>query len=961
MRLKLVPVIVLTILVSCQKTHDPREVLTLKGDWELFLDFDDEFGLEIGQIQYNDQISLPSSLDEAQKGKKEEVSNSTHQLARNYSFYGKAWYRKEVEIPKNWQDKHIDLLIERTRVTHLWIDNEFAGSNAVISAPQTYNLSKYLTPGKHTITIVVDNGKDCGLPESIGSSHMWTNATQTNWNGMLGEIKLTAKNPIHIETVKTVPDVAKKAVAVSVSIENPGTAVAEMELIISASLFNTGRSHTPEPATVKLDVKPGKHLYHAEYPLSNDAVYWSEFSPALYNLNIELKNINQKKPVDAIETVTALRKFDINDKQFTINGIKTYLRGKNDACVFPLTGYAPMETEQWTAYYEKIKAFGFNHVRFHSWCPPKAAFEAADLCGIYLQPELPFWGSLKNDQGHPVIQFLQAEGRAVLDAFANHPSFVMFATGNEIGGEISAMQYLTNGFRNHDNRPLYALASNYHLGWRGPQLGEDFFVGCRVGGENDDKFEPHIRSSFSFADAIDGGILNATYPNTKMDFSTGVSRSSIPVISHETGQFQMYPDPLELNGYTGVLSPRNLEIFIDRVMQKSGEEKYQKYFDATAALSLVCYKADLEMMRRTKKLAGFQMLDLQDYPGQGTALVGILNSLMESKGIVSEEEFRMYNNDVVPLWIADSYTWTNDKPISGKIQISSYTDKTFENKLVTWTLKNTEGEIVKQGELKSDIPNGKLTEIGNVEIDISGIAEPARLNLEIEIEETEYRNSYPVWVYPGQKNEVETAKDVKLFNRIDSPLLEHLKNGKKAILLPNQNAFPEQTIGGLFTSDYWNYSMFKSISENNNKPVSPGSMGLLINNEHPLFRNFPTENHSNWQWWAPVKHSNPLILNDFIGKINPIVETIDNVERVHFLGFMFECRVGNGKLFVCMSDLTNNRNYRECDQLFRAVTAYVSSEEFEPADQITENELKAMFSHTGENERIQGVKNISYE
>src|SRR5690606_8518754 len=142
-----------------------------------------------------------------------------------------------------------------------------------------------------------------------------------------------------------------------------------------------------------------------------------------------------------------------------------------------------------------------------------------------------------------------------------------------------------------------------------------------------------------------------------------------------------------------------------------------------------------------------------------------------------------------------------------------------------------------QGELKSDIPNGKLTEIGNVEIDISGIAEPARLNLEIEIEETEYRNSYPVWVYPGQKNEVETAKDVKLFNRIDSPLLEHLKNGKKAILLPNQNAFPEQTIGGLFTSDYWNYSMFKSISENNNKPVSPGSMGLLINNEHPLFRN----------------------------------------------------------------------------------------------------------------------------
>ena len=937
----------LLFLVSLLSVFASAQKMSLQGEWKLFVDLKNECGLSLNRVQFDDKILLPASLDEAGKGIKSVPTTTTSRFLRKYSFYGKAWYQREFIIPSNWKSKHIFFNMERTRVSHVWVDGHLVGADSLLCVTQQYDLSNYLKPGKHQLTVCIDNGPDCGLPKEVGSSHMWTDETQTIWNGILGDISLEAKSDWVIQSVKTIPCIENNSVELNLCISNQGKVAKKAEVVIASKVGSN--------LTVPVLLQPGFAKYKINYSLGNEATHWSEYNPVLYTLTIQLKK--NKVLLDSCSTSLGLRKFSTDGKFFSINGQHTFLRGKHDACVFPLTGYAPMGKAAWLNYFSILKNYGFNHVRFHSWCPPEAAFEAADESGFYLQPELPFWGQIDSSLNTSVNRFLLREGKAMLDKYANHPSFVMLSNGNELWGKVASLKQLTDALRKYDERPLFTFGTNYHLGWSGSNVGEDFFVGCRVGPKNDESFESHVRSSFAFVDAKEGGILNALYPTTSRTLESGVEMTKIPVVSHETGQFQMYPDPKEIPNYTGVLSPQNLEIFIRRVQEKAGTAKYQQYFDASAALSLICYKADLEMMRRTPHLAGFEMLDLQDYPGQGTAVVGILNALMQSKGIISAADFKQWNNDVMPLWEAGTYTWYNDSVFSGNIKISNNSPKSFNKQKISWSLAEESGKIIGQGTLVADIAASGLTNIGTIKLDLKDIQVATRANLTVALAGTNIKNSWPAWIYPRI-----TAKCSanQLFEKWDETLIAYLNAGGNAILMPAQNAYPEQTVGGLFTTDYWNYAMFKSISENAKKPVSPGTMGLLIDNKHPLFTTFPTETHSNWQWWPITRKSNPLILNDYRAVIHPIVETIDNVERVNFLGLIFECRVGKGKLLVCMADLMHNLQFKENVQLMNAITHYVGSSQFQPTDQLTVEQLNTIFKSKTTEKKIEGVKNVTY-
>lgn len=957
-RILIIPFLFILLISKAEAVNQYQ--IDLSGNWQLFVDLKKSYQVtQMKEVQFDDMITLPGTLDQSKKGNKGEVPTYTGRLSRNYSFYGKAWYRKQVTIPANWVGKKILLNMERTRVTHLWVDDTYVGSSLVISSAQQYDLTTFLSSGNHTLTIVVDNGDDCGLPSVVKSSHLWTDETQTIWNGILGEMVLEAKDPLHIVLVKSDPDITKKSVKLTVAIDNTTGAIVKGTLGVTAHLFNSNEKQEPLQKEFVLDIQQGKQIYTVEYELGNNALLWSEFAPNLYKLNIQL--YKEKTFVNDTYTFNiGLRDFAAGGKFFTINGMRTFLRGKHDACVFPLTGYAPMNVDDWMRYFEILHSYGFNHVRYHSWCPPEAAFEAADLCGFYLQPELPIWSTVFDNLENPVSQFLLREAKGVMDNFGNHASFVMFSTGNEIGGTPKAMKFMTDEFRKYDNRFLFALGTNYNLGWSGGLDGEDYLVTCRVGAGDEANYETQVRSSFAYVDALDGGALNGRYPNTKMDYSKGSAKSPKPVVGHEVGQFQMYPDPKEIKKYTGVLTPYNLITFINRTNEKHGVQKTERFFKASAALSLLCYKADLEMAFRTPNFAGYQMLDIQDFPGQGTALVGMLDAFMESKGIITPEEYSKFNAPVIPLWVADSYTWMNDTVMNGEVKVFNYSANDLKDISVDWELIATDGRIVKNGTIEGSAKQGQLSDLATLNIDLSDIKQATQLQLRFAIRNTNYANEYNTWVYPKQKA-VKLPASVRQFTAVDKKLYTYLQKGGTALLIPKADAFKEQTVGGLFTSDYWSYSMFKSISENAKKPVSPGTLGYLINNEHPLFKEFPTDYHSDWQWWAIARNARPLILDNLTNSISPIVEAIDNVERNHKLGVLFECKVGKGKLFVCMSDLVNHMNYKECNQLYGAICRYVSSKEFNPKDELSVEELQALFYSSVKKAKIEGVKNVSYE
>ncbi len=810
-------------------------------------------------------VNLPGTTDEWHIGSKPQNTTETTHLTRLYSYKGAASYRRTIDIPKTWKNKDITLFLERTKPTWVYLDGRFIDSCNNISTPQRYTLKKVKT-GKHQLKIIVDNSK--GVPEQVyGSSHAYTEDTQTNWNGIIGNIYL-------------------------------------------------------QP-TAEAD-----------------------------------------KPTYKGNTRDCFKNFHADRHHFYANGNIIFLRGKHDACVWPLTGHVPMDKASWAKYLGNCAEYGINHIRFHSWCPPEAAFAVADSIGIYLQPELPFWGDF-NVKDSVLMAFLHKEGVNILKEYAQHPSFVMMALGNELWGSIEKMKEFTDDFRRIAPNILYTFGSNYYLGYQGIKPGMDYFTTCRIGGEKWGSYNTHTRGSFSFADAYEGGMINHFYPNSTMNFDEACDNASVPVISHETGQFQTYPDFNEIKKYTGVLYPYNMEVFRKRLEDIGMLSQTGDFHKASGLWSALLYKADIEMDLRTKNMAGFQLLDIQDYPGQGSAYVGILDAFMDSKGIVSKDRWKQWCSPVVPLLITDRFCFSNNEHLKASIKVANYSGSHFNNTQVYCRLKQDSKTVYSQT-LGGFIKEG-LDSIGNIDIDLSGLHKPTCLTMELGfLDDTgmEQRgigyNTYQIWVYPDENNTEQLKKGLIITNEMTDEISRKLSKGAKVLLMPDSTEIVKYKVDGLFMTDYWNYRMFKTICENNKKTVSPGTLGILTNPEHPIFNSFPTEMHTNWQWFPIIKASHPAILDNMDKEYKPIVQVIDNIERNHKLGLIFEFQIGKGKLLVCMSNLEKTTQYPEGRAFYQSILRYMHSDKFCPDTHFSDiNVLKAILQQKPENKDMDKLNNIS--
>ncbi len=936
-----------------QLPPDTRSRIPLEGNWGLQLD---TAGAGIAPDwltkSCTDSLFLPGTTDMGKKGTYNTDMTLTTSLSREYVFEGKALYTKQVDIPEEWDGTSVRLVMERTKPTTIWIDGKEVGANNDISTAQQYDLSSYLFPGTHTVAILVDNGKQA-VPEKVyGSSHAYSASTQTNWNGIIGDFYLESVPLCGIDDIQLYPDVAKKVVTARVTLRNPDKGVGKGILSFYAEAWNTDKQHKTPVQTIEVDwTKPEQEF---ELALGDKALLWSEFTPALYRLSVSLKT---DQSVDTEQATFGLRDFKAKGRQFTMNGKVTFLRGKHDACVFPLIAHTAMDVETWRHYFQVAKQYGINHYRFHSWCPPEACFEAADIEGIYLQPELPVWGNIDIDDTE-LCDYLLKEGRNLHRAYSNHASFVMFGLGNEMSGE-EGLAMLIQTFKKEDNRHIYASGSNNYLGFKGKQADEDYFTTCRVGREDDKQFNTHARASFSFADAYDGGYLNHTYPNSEMDFSSANALCDVPIISHETGQFQVYPNYEEIKKYTGVLKPRNFEIFKKRLEEAGMIDQAHDFMMASGKWSALLYRADIEMNLRTPEWGGFQLLDLQDYPGQGSAYVGILDAFMESKGLIAPEEWRHFCSEVVPLFCTEKFCWTNDEALTGEVEIANYSESDLNSKQLSWTLTDSKQQVLDKGVLPLQVKQGELAKVGTLKPAIASVRKAEKVTLALSIDGTPYRNDYSLWIYPAaDKKEVAPSEDICVTDDLDAHL-KYLTEGGKVLWFPSKDKHKDQTVGGLFQTDYWNYRMFRTICENLDRPVSPGTLGILTDPGHPALADFPTEFHTNWQWFPIIKQSYPMILDRLSDDYRPIVQIIDNVERNHKLGLLFEFKVGNGKLLVCMSDLKAVQDKPEARQFYRSILEYMESPAFAPSYSLSVKDLQDLFTAKVKTGEMKKLFNIS--
>jgi hypothetical protein len=917
--------------------------IDLSGIWEFQLD-EKKQGLKQPFIE---TIILPGTTSNSKKGEKNQ-DVELGALTDEYKFEGHAWFSREVEITDDICGKISFLYLERTRITTLWINNTKIGTENSLCTPHIYDVTNYLVKGKNKITILVDN---TAYPTKGG--HLTSKDTQTNWNGITGKIELKVFNKAYIDDVQVYSDIKNKSVTIKSKIKGADEGI----LSVSAVSFNGESEHNAEEKKFIFN----SNEISIKYSLGEEALLWSEYEPNLYKMN--LKMIIDGLTVDTKEVVFGLRDFKAAGDKFEINGRKTFLRGKHDGLIFPLTGFAPTTVDEWLKVLEISKSYGINHYRFHTCCPPEASFTAADILGIYMEPELPFWGTItdENDENHNQAEqdFLISEGFSMLKSYGNHPSFIMMSLGNELWGSKERLNMILKNYKEFDNRHLYAQGSNNFQFTPVILENDDFFSGVRFSRER------LFRGSYAMCDAPLGHV-QVGMPNTMKDydenisptitdstenhesndtgtveiqFGTGVKKVKttesndqliphIPVVSHEIGQYETFPNFKEIEKYKGSLKAKNLETFRERLKEKGLEHLAEKYFKSSGKLAMNCYKEELEAAFRSRKLGGFQILDIQDFTGQGTALVGVLDAFMDSKGLVSEKEWKSFCSDAVLLARFNKYNYLENESFSAHVELSYYRNIRLNNLKLKWELKD-HSSIYEKGEVfLSNIKDENYIEICDISIKMPKVKSMKKLTLSLKVEGTDIEKYYDLWVYP--RDTFIDKSDFNIFDDLSEKALALLEKGENVLLFPKLDSL-KNSIEGFYSADFWCYPMFRSISESMNKEVPVGTMGLLINNTHPVFKDFPCEEYSTYQWWSIVSNSRSVILDGTPKELNLMVQTIDNFERNHKLGMLFECNVLKGKLLVCTCDFEKIEDKLEGKQFLFSILNYASSKEFKPA------------------------------
>ena len=940
--------IILTIalvtgLLQACRTPRAEQKIDLSGEWQFAMDPLDE-GLT-GQwfLQpFAESVRLPGSMTTNGKGFDVDIhtrwtgqvvdsSFFTHEKYARYRdpvnfkvpfwlqpvkhYVGAAWYRKEIDLPASWDGQHAALYLERCHwETRLWVNGVEAGMRNSLATPHVYDVSEFVRPGKNTIVICVDNRiKDI---DPGFNSHSISDHTQSNWNGIVGEMHLTARPVIHIANLHLFPETARERVKVQADIVNgtSSSAVIKLEL--------TARGATKPRRLVKeISLEPGKNSVVIDYPMGSGFALWDEFSPNLYTMTARLSHDGPGRD-DQRSSRFGMRDFKAEGRQLTINGRPIFLRGTLECAIFPKTGYPPTDVESWRRIYRICKAHGLNHMRFHSWCPPGAAFEAADMEGFYLQPEASTWPNQSTTlgDGKPIDRYLYEETERIMEHYGNHPSFVMMASGNEPGGPHQGeflTQYVTH-WQREDPRRLYVAAA----GWPNLEV-------------NDFHNDPNPRIQ-RWGEGLNS-IINREAPRSDYDHADYIVRyPQQPVVSHEIGQWCVYPNFKEIPKYDGVLKARNFEIFQETLQEAGMGHLADSFLLASGKLQALCYKADIEAALRTKDFGGFQLLDLHDFPGQGTALIGVLDAFWDEKGYISPKEFSRFCNTTVPLVRLPKHIYTNNEIFIAPAEIAHFGRSPMNAITPGWRVFDRHGQEVLAGELATvDINLGNGFALGNITFPLQQFTEPAALTLELTA--GEYSNDWDFWVYPAQRKEIEGAGQIPVVQDAEAAL-KFLSEGETVLLHLKKGTLSPDMGGGIatgFSSIFWNTAWTRG--------QAPHTLGILCNPEHPALAEFPTQYHSNWQWWDAMSHSGAIILSTFPSEMKPIVRVIDDWFTNRPLGLILEARVGEGKLMLSGIDFsTNIENRQEAQQLLYSLKKYMAGEQFIPKTEISPEQLRRL-------------------
>ncbi len=914
----------LTLMAFGLTSHG--QTIGLSGEWDF----------ATGTMpDYREKITLPGSM--LTNGKGDDVSVRTRWIGSLYdsSYYfnpamekyrvegqmkfpffltpakhyvGTAWYRRTVSVPRSWRGRSVTLSLERPHIeTTVFVNGHAVGRDSSLSVPHEFDLTQYVDFGRdNEIAIRIYNGIE---NVCVGQdSHSVTDQTQGCWNGIAGDIRLTARPMRHIDNMQIFPDIRAKSIRVRLTMAGKGK-LAPVDFLID------GRRVRRE--------KLAGDTAEVTIPMGDDVRLWDEFNPNLYTLQAVADR-------DTVTSTFGMREISIRGRQFYMNGRPIWMRGTVGNCCFPLTGYPPTDEESWLRIFRKCKEYGLNMMRFHSYCPPEAAFSAADKVGFYLQPEGPSWPNhgVKLSRGMSIDRYLMEETQRMVRRYGNHPSFCMLAAGNEPAGDWVRW---TNAFvkqwqQTGDRRRVYCGAS-VGGGWAWDS-GSEYHVKGGARGLDWDRRAP--QSSDDYYDQL----LRPRNFKPKSDDDV----NNTPILAHEQGQWCAFPDFREIDQYTGAYKAGNFEIFRDLLKDGGMASQAEKFLMASGRLQTLAYKYEIERNLRTKDYAGFQLLGLNDYSGQGTALVGVLNVFWREKGYCTAADWSRFCAPVVPLARFPKFVFTNDETLSVPVELYNAYNETLRGAKAEYAITQNGRKVAGAVMSEADIPVGKNNELGVVSMTLKEFAEPTKLTLTATVKSQNgptAENSWDFWVYPAS-TEMPSVAGLHITDTLDAKAVEVLKRGGRVLLTAAGRVRMGSDVKQTYLPVFWNTSWFKM------RP--PHTTGATIDTGHPLFREFPTDDWTNLNWWELVNKAQVMNLRELPADYQPPIQPIDTWHVSRKLGMLIEANVLGGRLLMTTMDISNNLDSRPvARQMRRAILKYMTGDDFRPTLTLDSSVITNLF------------------
>lgn len=933
------------VLMLCTITQ-AQESVDLSGIWEFQIDRNENVKTD---GKFDDTILLPGSMPQRLKGDKPSTKTvwtgslydssyfhnpymKKYQTEDNFKlpffltpdrqFMGVAWYRKKVIIPQNMAGKRIVLYLERPHIiTTLFVNGKEVGTRNSLCVAHEYDITKYVKAGKQaTIAIRIDNDyKKVGVGQD---SHSVTDQTQGNWNGVVGQMKIRCTPHVYADQVMVYPDIKTNTVRVETSIirtkDNP-----TRDITISYRVHDDNSTYEEIEQHYTLTGDTTKVSYVCK--MFDNTKLWDEFEPNLYKMEVSVY-VGKDRQVHHTTETFGMRSIETQGKDILVNGRLTMMRGTVENCDFPNTGYAPMTKDEWLRVFRKCKEYGLNHMRFHSFCPPEAAFEAADEVGFYLQPEGPSWPNhgVRLGNGQIIDQYLMEETKLMVKKYGNHPSFTMLSCGNEpSGGWVKWVSNFVDYWKKADPRRIY--------------------TGASVGGSWawQPKNQYHVKAG---ARGLDNWIKQQ--PESQSNYLSKIDTVSQPFISHETGQWCVFPDFDEIDQYTGAVNKaKNFEIFRDILKDKGMEQMAHKFLMSSGKTQVMCYKAEIERTLRTPHYAGYQLLGLNDYSGQGSALVGPLNVFWREKGYVTACEWREFSSPVTILAELPRFVYWDDEDLPISIKISNFSQQPLSKAWLELSADFGDGspKFFKAREVSVGMG---LHEVMNSIFSLEmGISSAKKVVLHATLKEENgtviTQNHWDLYIFPKsvlESIESENTQNVVICNTLDKNAIEALQQGKNVLIIADGKVKYGAGISQQFTPVFWNTSWFKM------RP--PHTTGMYVNPYHPVFKDFPTDDWANVQWWALMNRQQVMLMDDFPKDFMPIVQPIDTWFLSRKLGMLFEANVLNGKIMMTTMPL-NQKDYTAYPaiaQMRQSILNYMQSDAFRPSQTIDMKLIQDIFN-----------------